>query len=229
MKIWTEWPFKEYLLVTKQPLPQPNSPEWIDGLQAFRHKIIHEPGFAEQYGSIGAGGYGKMWRYWPDAKGGTIDQLQEVVNTIQDDPYNRRLVVVGYNTSLKKETLLPPCHSLFQFGVTSDGRLNCILYQRSGDMFLGIPFNIASYALLTYIIASICDLQPGVFTHVITDAHVYNNHIVQCETQLRREILKAPALILPKLNSLSDFRWQMAVEGLSEYNSHPAIKAEVAV
>jgi len=171
--------------------------------------------------------YGKQWRSWPTADGRSIDQISWVIEEIQRNPDSRRLIVSAWNVGELPKMALQPCHALFQFHVAS-GRLSCQLYQRSGDIFLGVPFNIASYALLTHMIAQVCGLRPGDFVHTLGDAHLYKNHVEQARTQLARAPLPLPHLRLnPDIRSIFDFRHDdIAIEG---YQSHAAIRAPVAV
>jgi thymidylate synthase len=171
--------------------------------------------------------YGKQWRAWPTADGGAVDQIRWVVGEIKRNPDSRRLVVSAWNVGELPRMALMPCHALFQFYV-ADGKLSCQLYQRSGDIFLGVPFNIASYALLTHMIAQVCDLGVGDFVHTLGDAHLYNNHLEQARLQLSREPRPLPRLELnPAVRSLFDFRFEdIAISG---YEPYPAIKAPVAV
>lgn len=171
--------------------------------------------------------YGKQWRAWEGADGRTIDQIRWVVEEIRRNPDSRRLVVSAWNVGELERMALMPCHALFQFHV-ANGRLSCQLYQRSADVFLGVPFNIASYALLTHMIAQVCDLQPGDFVHTFGDAHLYLNHLDQVREQLTRAPLPLPRLRLdPQVRSLFDFRYDdIAIE---DYQSHAAIKGQVAV
>jgi thymidylate synthase len=176
--------------------------------------------------------YGKQWRAWPAHDGRTIDQISTVVEAIKRDPFSRRLIVTAWNPADLPAMRLSPCHCLFQFHVAEgkDGerRLSCQLYQRSGDAFLGVPFNIASYALLTEMIAHVTGLGPGDFIHTFGDAHLYLNHLDQARLQLKRAPRPLPRLKLnPEVKSIFDFRYEdIMIEG---YDSHPAIKAEVAV
>ncbi len=171
--------------------------------------------------------YGKQWRSWPAADGRSIDQLSEVIAQIKRNPDSRRLIVSAWNVAEIEQMALPPCHLLFQFYV-ADGKLSCQLYQRSADIFLGVPFNIASYALLTRMIAQVCGLQPGDFVHTLGDAHVYLNHIEQADTQLARTPYPLPTLnINPAVRSIFDFKYEDFE--LDNYQCHPAIKAPVAV
>lgn len=171
--------------------------------------------------------YGKQWRAWQGADGRTIDQIRWVVEEIRRNPDSRRLVVSAWNVAELDQMALMPCHALFQFHV-ANGRLSCQLYQRSADVFLGVPFNIASYALLTHMIAQVCDLQPGDFVHTFGDAHLYLNHRDQVREQLTREPRPLPRLVLnPQVRSLFDFRFEDI--RIDDYAPHPAIKGEVAV
>ena len=171
--------------------------------------------------------YGRQWRSWPAPDGATIDQLAEVVDRIRRDPDSRRLVVSAWNVAELPDMALAPCHALFQFYV-ADGRLSCQLYQRSADLFLGVPFNIASYALLAHMVAQVTGHKPGEFVHTFGDAHVYLNHFDQVDRQLEREPLPRPTLRLdPGVDDLFAFDYpQIAIEG---YDPHPAIPAPVAV
>ncbi|WP_062210878.1 thymidylate synthase [Aureimonas sp. AU12] len=171
--------------------------------------------------------YGSQWRSWPDYVGGHIDQIANVVDAIRTNPNSRRLVVSAWNPALVDEMALPPCHCLFQFYV-ANGRLSCQLYQRSGDIFLGVPFNIASYALLTVMVAQATGLEPGDFVHTLGDAHLYANHFEQARLQLTREPLSLPRLKLnPAVTDLFAFTYDdIAIEG---YEAHEHIKAQVAV
>jgi thymidylate synthase len=171
--------------------------------------------------------YGHQWRSWPAGDGGTIDQIRWVEQEIRRNPDSRRLLVTAWNPADVPKMALPPCHALFQFYV-ADGRLSCQLYQRSADVFLGVPFNIASYALLTAMMAQATGLAPGEFIHTLGDAHLYRNHFEQARTQLAREIRPLPKLTLdPSVKSVLDFRFNhVTIEG---YDPHPHIRAEVAV
>jgi len=176
--------------------------------------------------------YGKQWRAWPAPGGQTIDQISEVLAEIKRNPFSRRLIVSAWNPADIPSMRLAPCHCLFQFYVSEgrDGvrRLSCQLYQRSGDVFLGVPFNIASYALLTQMVAHVCGLAPGDFVHTFGDAHLYRNHIAQARLQLTRTPRPLPRLKLnPAVTSLFDFRYDDII--IEDYDPHPAIKAEVAV
>jgi thymidylate synthase len=171
--------------------------------------------------------YGHQWRSWPGREGGAIDQIAEVVDQIRTNPDSRRLVVSAWNVADVPAMALPPCHLLFQFYV-AQGRLSCQLYQRSADVFLGVPFNIASYALLTMMIAQVTDLEPGEFVHTLGDAHLYDNHLEQAELQLSREPRLLPSMqIDSSVRALEDFRFEHF--RLENYEPHPHIKAPVAV
>ena len=171
--------------------------------------------------------YGRQWRSWPTANGESIDQLAELVEQIQNNPDSRRLLVSAWNVAQIPQMALAPCHALFQFYV-SDGRLSCQLYQRSADIFLGVPFNIASYALLTHMLAQVTNLKAGEFIHTFGDAHLYNNHLQEAELQLSREPRPLPRLkINPNIESLFDFSFEDFE--LTGYDPHPHIKAPVSV
>jgi len=171
--------------------------------------------------------YGYQWRSWPTADGRKIDQIQNLVDQIKKNPDSRRLIVSGWNVADVEKMALPPCHTLFQFYV-SDGKLSCQLYQRSADIFLGVPFNIASYALLTLMMAQVCGLKPGDFIHTFGDVHLYKNHVDQARLQLTREPRPLPKLKLnPNVKSIFEFRFEDIT--LEEYNPEAAIRAPVAV
>jgi thymidylate synthase len=171
--------------------------------------------------------YGYQWRSWPAADGRHIDQITQVVDQIKRTPDSRRLVVSAWNVGDLEKMALSPCHALFQFYV-ADGKLSCQLYQRSADVFLGVPFNIASYALLTMMVAQVCDLQPGDFVHTFGDAHLYLNHLDQAREQLSREPRPLPSMTLnPQVRSIFDFQYSDFT--LENYDPHPAIKAPIAV
>jgi len=193
-------------------------------LQAHNVRIWNE--WADADGELGPV-YGAQWRRWPTPGGGHIDQLAEVVDTIRRDPDSRRMVVSAWNPADLPRMALAPCHALFQFHV-ADGRLSCQLYQRSADLFLGVPFNIASYALLTHMVAQVTGLAPGEFVHTFGDAHVYSNHFAAVDTQLARTPKPAPRLVLdPAVDDLFGFTADdIRIEG---YNPDPPIRAPVAV
>jgi thymidylate synthase len=181
--------------------------------------------WANEQGDLGPI-YGAQWRSWAH-DGGNIDQLANIIDQIKNAPSSRRLLVSAWNVGVLEQMALPPCHCLMQFCVT-DGRLSCQLYQRSGDVFLGIPFNIASYALLTCMMAHVTDLKPGEFIHCLGDAHLYLNHIEQAKLQLSRELLALPTLKLnPLVARIEDFSFEDIT--IEDYQYHPHIKAEIAV
>ena len=182
--------------------------------------------WADENGNLGPV-YGSQWRDWVSADGKHIDQITQVIDTIKKNPDSRRIIVSAWNVGEIDKMKLPPCHAFFQFYV-ADGKLSCQLYQRSADIFLGVPFNIASYALLTMMIAQVCDLQAGEFVHTLGDAHLYSNHIEQTNLQLTREPRKLPTMkINPAVKNIFDFKFEdFALEG---YDPHPHIKAAVAV
>ena len=171
--------------------------------------------------------YGYQWRSWPTPDGGSIDQIANLIEQIKRNPDSRRLIVSAWNPALVDEMALPPCHAMFQFYV-ADGKLSCQLYQRSADIFLGVPFNIASYALLTMMLAQVCNLELGEFVHTLGDAHLYSNHFEQAKLQLTREPRPLPSMTLnPAVDNLFDFKYEDFE--LSGYDPHPHIKAAVAV
>ncbi|HKK39991.1 MAG TPA: thymidylate synthase [Cryomorphaceae bacterium] len=182
--------------------------------------------WADENGDLGPV-YGYQWRSWPSPNGGKIDQISNLVENIKKNPYSRRHIVSAWNPAFVDEMALPPCHTLFQFYV-ADGKLSCQLYQRSADTFLGVPFNIASYALLTLMIAQVCDLEPGDFVHTFGDVHIYSNHFEQVREQLSREHRALPTMKLnPDVKDIFDFKFEDFT--LENYNPHPLIKAPVAV
>lgn len=182
--------------------------------------------WADENGELGPV-YGKQWRSWEAADGTTIDQITNVIEQIKTNPDSRRLLVIAFNPGEISKMALPPCHAFFQFYV-ANGKLSCQLYQRSADIFLGVPFNIASYALLTHMIAQVCNLEVGEFIHTLGDAHIYSNHLEQVKLLLSRDFKKLPTLKLnPDVKNIFDFKYEdITVEG---YDPHPGIKAEVAV
>ena len=182
--------------------------------------------WADENGNLGPV-YGYQWRSWPTPDGRHIDQITNVVNMIKNNPDSRRLIVSAWNVGEIEKMKLPPCHAFFQFYV-ADGKLSCQLYQRSADVFLGVPFNIASYALLTMMVAQVCGLKAGDFVHTLGDAHLYSNHIEQAHLQLSREFRPLPTMkINPDVKSIFDFKFEdFTLEG---YDPHPHIKAAVAV
>jgi thymidylate synthase len=218
--IWDEWPYKAYCEARKS---DPSLRELT--LKEFADLVRDNDEFAKKWGDLGPV-YGSQWRHWK-VPGGEIDQLRDVVEQIKKNPNSRRLIVTAWNPAEVDHMKLPPCHCLFQFYV-ADGKLSCHLYQRSCDMFLGVPFNIASYALLTMMIAEVTGLTPGEFVHTLADAHIYLNHLEQVDLQLSREPRSMPKLVISrKVDSLFDY--QPEDFSLYGYNPHPPIKGEVSV
>lgn len=196
----------------------------IDYLHRNRVTIWDE--WADENGDLGPV-YGKQWRAWEGADGKVVDQITELIDQIKTNPDSRRLLVSAWNVAEVEKMALPPCHIVFQFYVAK-GRLSCQLYQRSADIFLGVPFNIASYALLTHMIAQVCGLEVGEFVHTLGDAHIYQNHIEQAKLQLSRTPYPLPTLRLnPSVNNILDFKYEDIT--IENYTSHPHIKADVAV
>jgi thymidylate synthase len=182
--------------------------------------------WADENGNLGPV-YGYQWRSWPTPEGGHIDQISQVIEQIKRTPDSRRLIVSAWNVADVDKMKLPPCHAFFQFYV-ADGKLSCQLYQRSADIFLGVPFNIASYALLTLMVAQVCGLKPGDFVHTLGDAHLYLNHLEQTREQISRAPRPLPTMKLnPAVQSIFDFKYEDF--NLEAYDPHPAIKAPVAV
>ncbi|MBB2145374.1 thymidylate synthase [Pedobacter sp. LMG 31464] len=182
--------------------------------------------WADENGNLGPV-YGSQWRSWPKPDGEKIDQITQIINTIKNNPDSRRIIVSAWNVAEIENMALPPCHAFFQFYV-ADGKLSCQLYQRSADIFLGVPFNIASYALLTMMVAQVCDLQYGDFIHTLGDAHLYNNHIEQANLQLSRDTKALPQMhINPAIKNIFDFKFEDFT--LENYDPHPHIKGVVAV
>ncbi|ADR20720.1 thymidylate synthase [Marivirga tractuosa] len=182
--------------------------------------------WADENGELGPV-YGSQWRNWPTPDGQHIDQISQIIDQIKNTPNSRRIMVSAWNVADVPNMALPPCHALFQFYV-ADGKLSCQLYQRSADVFLGVPFNIASYALLTMMVAQVCDLEPGDFIHTLGDAHLYSNHLEQTELQLSREPYPLPKMkINPNVKNIFDFKFEDFE--LVDYQYHPHIKAPVAV
>lgn len=182
--------------------------------------------WADAEGNLGPV-YGYQWRSWPAPNGNHIDQISQVVNQLKQNPDSRRIIVSAWNVADVNKMALPPCHCLFQFYV-ADGKLSCQLYQRSADIFLGVPFNIASYALLTLMLAQVCDLEPGDFIHTLGDAHIYNNHLEQANLQLSREPRTLPTMkINPEVKDIFSFKFEDFT--LENYDPMPHIKAQVAV
>ena len=224
VNIWNEWPFKSWLEKTNQLQNiEMHSEEWKEKLDEFVNKIKSNEAFAREYGDLGPV-YGKQWR---DFEG--IDQLNQVIEDLKTNPNSRRHIVSAWNPKeipIMIKSGLPPCHTLFQFYV-SEGKLSCQLYQRSADVFLGVPYNIASYALLTCMIASVIDLAPGEFVHSLGDTHIYLNHLEQVDEQLSRDPYRLPKIEIRNKASLFDYEYEDFE--LIEYKSHPFISAPIAV
>ena len=212
VRIWNEWPYEIYK----------KSDEFEnETLEEFAEKIKNSDEFAKKWGNLGPV-YGKQWRDF-----GGVDQLSEVIDQIKNNPNSRRLIVCSWNVPEIQNMALPPCHCFFQFYV-NDGKLSCQLYQRSADVFLGVPFNIASYALLTMMVAQVTGLKPGTFVHTLGDAHIYSNHIDQINLQLSRDTRELPQMnINPNIKSIFDFKYEDFE--LVNYNPHKGIKGKVAV
>lgn len=233
VRIWNEWAFTGYLRETGLDAKLLRySDEWNAELEKFVERMKTDEKFAQVYGDLGPV-YGKQWRCWEDKSGRCIDQIMGVVEAIKKNPDSRRIIVSGWNVAelenliADKNSAPPPCHSLFQFYV-ADGKLSCQLYQRSADVFLGVPFNIASYALLTMMIAQVTGLKPGEFVHTFGDVHVYNNHFDQVKEQLEREPRPFPTMLIsPDIDNIFDFKFEDFQ--LVGYEPHPAIKAPIAV
>ena len=225
VNIWNDWPFQSWLNETGQADKfAMHSKEWKEMMKTFVETVIADEGFASQYGDLGPV-YGKQWR---DFEG--VDQLEQVIEDIKNSPDSRRLIVSAWNPKdipVMIKSGLPPCHTLFQFYV-SNGRLSCQLYQRSADVFLGVPYNIASYALLTLMIAKISGLEPGEFVHSFGDTHIYLNHLEQVNEQLSRDPRSLPQLNIKK-NRNSLFEFEINDFELTEYDPHPFISAPIAV
>jgi len=225
VNIWNDWPYQSYLKQTNQEKNYPmHSKEWKEKMKEFIEQVKNDDDFAKVYGDLGPV-YGKQWRNFEG-----VDQLDRVVKDIRSSPDSRRLIVSAWNPKdipIMVKSGLPPCHTLFQFYV-SEGKLSCQLYQRSADVFLGVPYNIASYAILTLMIARVTGLEPGEFIHTLGDAHLYSNHLEQVEEQLKRLPFTCPQLLINKSkNNIFDF----FVEDfeLINYQSHPHIPAPIAV
>ena len=225
VNIWNDWPFQSWLRETGQDEKYPMyTPQWREQMKLFVERVIADDKFAAEYGELGPV-YGHQWRNFEG-----VDQLSQIVEDIKTNPDSRRLIVSAWNPKdipVMAKSGLPPCHTLFQFYVT-EGRLSCQLYQRSADVLLGVPFNIASYALLTLMIAQVAGLQPGDFVHTFGDAHLYSNHMEQVEEQLSREPRPLPVMsINPTVTDLFSFQYDDFE--LKDYDPYPPISAPVAV
>lgn len=236
--IWDEWAFKKWVESDEYKGPDMTDfgHRWLTDpafkavylaeKKAFCERILADDEFAARYGNLGDV-YGAQWRHWQTRRGETIDQIKNVIEAIKTTPDSRRLIVSAWNPEDVPTMALPPCHTLFQFYV-NDGKLSCQLYQRSADIFLGVPFNIASYALLTHLIAKECGLAVGEFIHTLGDAHLYSNHLDQIREQLARPVHQAPQLILPD-HPMKLSEYTPADIQLANYEHEAAIKAPVAV
>jgi len=225
VNIWNDWPYQSYLKQTHQEKDYPmHSKEWKDKMKKFIEQIKSDDDFAKVYGDLGPV-YGRQWRNFEG-----VDQLNQVVEDIKSSPDSRRLIVSAWNPKdipVMVKSGLPPCHTLFQFYV-SEGRLSCQLYQRSADVFLGVPYNIASYAILTMMIAQATGLKPGEFIHTLGDAHLYSNHLEQVEEQLARLPFPCPKLSINK-DKDTIFNFSISDFELIDYQAHPHIPAPIAV
>lgn len=217
VNIWNEWPYEIY---------KESSDYQNETLSEFIEKVKADEEFARKYGNLGPV-YGKQWRSFEGKDNRVVDQIARVINEIKNNPDSRRLIVCAWNAAEVDDMALPPCHLLFQFYVVNN-KLSCQLYQRSGDVFLGVPFNIASYSLLTMMIAHICNLELGDFVHTIGDAHIYANHLDQIKLQLSREPRSLPKMIIKRrVEKIDEFDYNDFE--LVDYNPHPVIKGKVAV
>lgn len=212
VRIWNDWPYDLYK----------KSPDYQgETIEEFAAKIKESDEFAKKYGNLGPV-YGKQWR---DFNG--VDQLSNLIEQIKTNPNSRRLIISAWNPAEVDKMALPPCHSFMQFYV-AEGKLSCQLYQRSADVFLGVPFNIASYALFTMMIAQVCGLEPGDFVHTLGDAHIYLNHLEQVNKQIKRSLRPLPKMVInPNVKSIFDFKYEDFT--LLDYNPHSGIKGKVAV
>ncbi|MCJ0908833.1 thymidylate synthase [Mammaliicoccus sciuri] len=235
--IWNEWAFKKWIESNDYDGPDMTdfgrrslvddefNQQYKAQLAIFKDKILNDDEFMIKYGDLG-NVYGKQWRDWKDQDGKRFDQLKTLIENIKHNPNSRRHIISAWNPTEIDTMALPPCHTLFQFYV-KDGKLSCQLYQRSADIFLGVPFNIASYSLLTHLIAKECGLEVGEFVHTFGDAHIYKNHIDAINEQLSRDSYDAPKLNINTDKSLFDIEYEdLEIDG---YESHPSIKAPIAV
>lgn len=225
VNIWNDWPFQSYLIQNGLDEKYPKySAEWKAKMKEFVEQVKVDDEFAKKWGELGPV-YGSQWRNFEG-----VDQISQLIDDIKNNPNSRRLIVSAWNPKdvpVMAKSGLPPCHTLFQFYV-ADGKLSCQLYQRSADIFLGVPFNIASYALLTMMVAQVCGLEYGDFVHTFGDAHLYSNHMEQTKEQLSRELRPLPEMkINPDVKNIFNFTYEDFE--LVNYDPHPAIKAVVAV
>lgn len=235
--IWNEWAFKKWIESDEYTGPDMSdfgrrslvndefNEQYKEQLAIFKDKILNDDEFMRKFGDLG-NVYGKQWRDWKDQNGQSFDQLQTLIDNIKNNPNSRRHIISAWNPTEIDTMALPPCHTLFQFYV-KDGKLSCQLYQRSADIFLGVPFNIASYSLLTHLIAKECNLEVGEFVHTFGDAHIYKNHIDAVEEQLSRSSYNPPKLNINTDKLLFDIDYEDLE--IQDYQSHPSIKAPIAV
>lgn len=213
VRIWNEWPYQLF---------QESKDFAGESMDEFVERIINDDAFAQKYGELGPV-YGKQWRDF-----GGVDQLQNVIDTIKTNPFSRRIIMSAWNSAEVDQMALPPCHAFMQFYVSNDNKLSLQLYQRSADVFLGVPFNIASYALLLHMVAKVCDLEVGEFIHTFGDLHIYNDHFDAIQTQLSREVRPLPRLVIHgDQKEITDFKFDDFE--VVDYNPHPRIKAKVSV
>ena len=236
--IWNEWAFKKWVESDEYDGPNMENfgirsqqdamfkQQYVEQMEIFKNKILNDDHFANRFGDLGSV-YGKQWRDWRTSQNDTIDQLHDVIESIRTNPSSRRHIVSAWNPEDIPNMALPPCHTLFQFYV-ADGKLSCQLYQRSADLFLGVPFNIASYALLTHLIAHECNLEVGEFIHTFGDVHIYSNHVEQIKMQLQREVRELPQIIINKEKD-TIFDFELDDFEIKGYDPHPPIKAPIAV
>jgi thymidylate synthase len=217
VRIWDDWPYATY---------KASSDFKGETIKEFAEKIANDNAFAKQWGELGPV-YGVQWRSWEGKEGKAYDQISHLVEQLKKNPYSRRHIVSAWNVPFIDQMALPPCHTMFQFYV-SEGKLSCQLYQRSADVFLGVPFNIASYALLTMMLAQVCGLEYGDFVHTFGDVHLYSNHVEQVKLQLTRNFRPLPQMEINKeVTSIFDFKNEDFK--LLNYDPHPTIAGEVAV
>lgn len=236
--IWNEWAFEQWVNSDQYTGPDMTNfgvraskdPEFKlvvdEQMKIFCEHILSDDTFAKEFGDLGPV-YGRQWRSWPNKDGETIDQLAKLIEGLKKNPDSRRHIITAWNPAEVDEMALPPCHSFMQFYV-ANGKLSCQLYQRSADVFLGVPFNIASYALLVHLIAKECKLEVGEFVHTLGDAHIYSNHMEQVETQLTRTPRSLPTLVLNE-EKTSIFNFEIEDITIEGYDPHPKIKAPIAV
>ena len=217
VRIWDDWPYEKY---------KKSSEFGGEDIKAFAQRIATDDDFAKKWGDLGPV-YGYQWRSWPAPDGASVDQIAKLMDQIKKNPNSRRLIISAWNVPYIDSMALPPCHTMFQFYVL-EGKLSCQLYQRSADVFLGVPFNVASYALLTMMVAQVCGLGLGDFVHTFGDVHLYSNHVEQAKLQLSRDLRPLPQMkINPAVKDIFSFTFDDFK--LENYHPHPHIAAEVAV